>query len=398
MAGARTLEEIQRLTPGKYRISVFGAEPHGNYNRILLSPVLAGEKSFDDIMINGEDWYRQQGIELLKGKTITRIDRVARRVIADDGTVREYDRLILATGSEPFVIPVPGADLENVMTFRDIRDVKRMLYSAKKFRKAVVIGGGLLGLEAANGLLKQGMEVTVVHLLDNLMERQLDKTAAKLLQQSLETRGINFLLEKQTSEILGKDHVTGVRFNDGTEIAADIIVMAIGIRPNAQLASTSGLQCDRGILVNDTLQTSDPRIYAVGECVQHRNVTYGLVAPLFEQAKVCANHLAELGYAAYHGSVSSTHLKVTGIDLYSAGLIVPGDDCEVITYLDASAGIYKKLVIRNSMIAGIILYGAIEDAGWYTQLMNEQFDISPVRDHIIFGRAFIDDNLVEKAA
>jgi len=398
MAGARTLQEILRLDPEKYRICVFGAEPWGNYNRILLSPVLAGEKTIDEIMINPESWYRERGIELLSGRTVTGMDRNRRCVIADDGTEREYDRLILTTGSSPVVIPVPGADLENVMTFRDIHDVHGMLECSGKFTTAVVIGGGLLGLEAASGLMARGMQVTVVHLPDALMERQLDKTAAGLLQHTLQQRGMKFLLQKQTECIIGEHRVTGVRFSDGNEIPADLVVMATGIRPNIELARRSGLVCERGVLVNDTLRTSDPDIHAVGECVQHRNITYGLVAPLFEQAHVCANHLAGPGDAIYPGSTTATRLKVTGIDLCSAGCINAAADDEIITYTDPYAGIYKKLVIRNARVVGCILYGNADDAGWYLQLMDERTEITPFRDRVIFGRAFTENTIDKQAA
>ncbi|MFA7388769.1 MAG: FAD-dependent oxidoreductase, partial [Thiohalobacteraceae bacterium] len=325
MAGVRTLEELLKLAPEAYEITVFGAEPYGNYNRILLSPVLAGEKTLEQIMLNDEPWYAEHDIRLHKGKYVGEIDRVKRRVRATDGTEAAYDRLILATGSVPFIIQLPGKDLPGVVAFRDVHDVDRMLAAAQGKGHAVVIGGGLLGLEVAHGLSKQGMQVSVVHLLDSLMEKQLDKPAAALLKRSLEGRGLKFMMGAQTEAILGTERVTGVRFKDGLEVAADLVVMAVGVRPNIALAKGAGLQCERGVLVNDTLQTYDPRIYAVGECVQHRDDTYGLVAPLFEQAKVCANHLARLGYARYQGSLTSTKLKVTGIDLFSAGDFV-GDD------------------------------------------------------------------------
>ncbi|HYQ90950.1 MAG TPA: FAD-dependent oxidoreductase, partial [Candidatus Competibacteraceae bacterium] len=262
MAGMRTIEELLALAPEKYDITVFGAEPHGNYNRILLSPVLAGEKDLDQILINDESWYTERGIVLHAGREVVAIDRAGRRVIAADGTLEAYDRLLLATGSNPFMIPVPGADLPGVVTFRDIRDVDTMLSAARSGgRQAVVIGGGLLGLEAANGLLKQGMDVTVVHLLDILMERQLDAAAAALLKRTLEARGLRFLMPAQTAAILGEDRVRAVQFKDGLEIPADLVVMAVGIRPNIELAKRAGLHCERGVIVNDTMQTYDPRIY-----------------------------------------------------------------------------------------------------------------------------------------
>jgi len=392
MAGVRALEELLKLAPEAYDITVFGAEPYGNYNRILLSPVLAGEKRIDEIMLNDEAWYAANGITLHKGKTVVEIDRAARRVVADDGTVALYDRLLLATGSVPIVLPVPGHDLEGVVTFRDIRDVDRMLEIAATHRRAVVIGGGLLGLEAANGLRRQGMEVTVLHLMETLMERQLDGTAAGMLRASLEATGLRFLMPARTEAILGNGRVRAVHLADGTEIAADLVVMAVGIRPNTELAEHAGLYCERGVVVNDTLQTYDPCIYALGECVQHRSTTYGLVAPLFEQAKVCANHLAGLGYWRYEGSQTSTKLKVTGIDLFSAGNYLGDDSTDEIYFKDLSGGVYKKLVLHDNRIVGAVLYGDTVDGSWYFQLMRERADVSDLRDHLLFGQAHLGDS------
>ena len=391
MAGVRTLEELLKIAPDQYDITVFGAEPYGNYNRIMLSPVLAGEKTIDDIMLNDEHWYLDNGITLHKGKQVTEIDRVNRRVVARDGTSAEYDRLLLATGSNPFMIPVPGKDKDGVIAFRDIHDVDTMLAAARDHKKAVVIGGGLLGLEAANGLMKQGMEVTVVHLLDSLMERQLDKPASALLKASLEERGMNFLMEAETAGIIGNGRVRGVRFKDGTEVEADLVVMGVGIVPNTELARQAGLHCERGIVVNDTLQTFDPSIYAVGECVQHRGIAYGLVAPLFEQARVAANHLAHLGYARYTGSVTSTKLKVTGIDLFSAGNFNETGDDEVVILQDQASGTYKKLVISDNRIKGAVLYGDTIDGTWYLQLMRDGASIADFRKTILFGQHDLGD-------
>jgi nitrite reductase (NADH) large subunit len=392
MAGMRTVEELLKLEPEKYEITVFGSEPYGNYNRIMLSPVLASEKTIDDIMLNDEQWYVDNGIKLHKGKNVIEIDRVARKVRAEDGTEEEYDRLIIATGSNPFMLPVPGADLEGVIGFRDIYDVDRMLDASKKHKQAVVIGGGLLGLEAANGLMKQGMDVTVVHLMDTLMERQLDAPAGKLLKKSLEERGMKFMMPAQTEQILGEDRVTGLKFTDGTVIDADLVVMAVGIRPNFSLAESAGLHCERGLVVNDTLQTFDPRIYSVGECVQHRGKTYGLVAPLFEMAKVCANHLAEHGIARYEGSVTSTMLKVTGIDLFSAGDFHGDESTEDMVFQDAASGVYKKLVIKDNKIIGAVLYGDTIDGTWYFQLLRDGTDISDIRENLLFGQAHLGDS------
>jgi nitrite reductase (NADH) large subunit len=389
MAGMRTVEELLKLDDQVYDITVFGAEPHGNYNRIMLSPVLAGEKTVDDIMLNTPQWYADHGITLYAGDPVVAIDRRARSVRSASGREVRYDRLLLATGSKPFVIPVPGAELPGVIAFRDIGDVDAMLAAARDHRRAVVIGGGLLGLEAANGLRRQGMDVTVVHVMDSLMERQLDKPAAVLLQQALEARGIGFMLNANTDAILGDDRVTGLRFKDGREVAADLVVMAVGIRPNIDLARSAGLHCERAIVVDDTLQSlSDPRVYAVGECVQHRKAVYGLVAPLWEQARVCASHLAGKGHNRYPGSVTSTQLKVTGIHLYSAGDFIGGDDTEELVFRDPRRGAYKRLVLRDQRIVGVVLYGDVQDGPWYFKLMQNRTDIAALRDRLLFGRAF----------
>lgn len=393
MAGVRTLEELLKLAPDLYDITVFGAEPHPNYNRILLSPVLAGEQTFEEIILNDLNWYADNGIKLLLGRKVVKIDRKKRLVIADDGSEAEYDRLLIATGSTPFILPVPGKDLAGVIGYRDIADTQTMMDTAKTHKHAVVIGGGLLGLEAANGLKLRGMDVTVVHLGDWLLERQLDRTAGELLQKSLEDRGLKFLLPKHTAELLdnGEGRVCAVKFKDGEVIPADLVVMAAGIRPNSELAESAGIACNRGILVNDTLQTYDPRVYAIGECASHRGIAYGLVAPLFEQAKVCANHLAQLGFSRYQGSVTSTKLKVTGIDLFSAGEFMGGEGTETITLSDPIGGVYKKLVIKDDVLVGACLYGDTADGGWYFRQIRENHNVSEIRDHLMFGEGAIGD-------
>jgi nitrite reductase (NADH) large subunit len=405
MAGMRAVEELLKLAPDLYDITVFGAEPHPNYNRILLSPVLAGEMTINDIILNPLGWYADNGIRLHVGKTVTKIDRVARKVVAGDGTEEEYDRLLLATGSTPFMLPVPGNDLPGVISYRDIKDTDEMIATAATHKHAVVIGGGLLGLEAANGLKLRGMDVTVVHLMPWLMERQLDKVAADMLKASLEARGLKFLLEKQTEALLGGEsgRVAAIRFKpapgydpgDGLEIPADLVVMAAGIRPNTALAESARLHCNRGIVVNDTMQTYDPRIYAVGECVAHRGIAYGLVAPLFEQAKVCANHLANFGIARYTGSVTSTKLKVTGIDLFSCGDFMGGQGgkggTDEIVLNDAAGGVYKKLVVKNDTLVGAVLYGDTADGGWYFQLVKDGQNIRELRDQLLFGQNHVGD-------
>jgi nitrite reductase (NADH) large subunit len=391
MAGMRMVEELLQIAPDLYDITVFGAEPHGNYNRILLSPVLAGEKTLDEIMLNDLAWYADNGIELIAGRKIVAIDRRAHTVIDDAGASTPYDRLLIATGSDPVLLPLPGKDLPGVVTFRDLADVDAMVRACEDFTKAVVIGGGLLGLEAANGLMKRGMAVTVVHLVDTLMERQLDPHAGRMLQESLEARGLRFALPAQTEAIPGDDRVRGVRLRDGREIEADLVVMAVGIRPNIALARSAGLHCERGVVVGDTLQTFDPRIYAVGECVQHRGQVYGLVAPLFDQAKVCANHLALLGYAIYRGSLTSTKLKVTGIDLFSAGAFQGGDGTEDIVFRDETRGVYKKLVLRDNRLTGAVLYGDTVDGSWYFRLMRDGTDVAALRETLVFGQSYLGD-------
>ncbi len=391
MAGMRTVEELLKLEPDMYDITVFGDEPYGNYNRILLSLVLSGEKNNDEILINEVQWYADNNITLHAGKQITKIDRVNNNVSCDDGTSADYDRLLIATGSKSFIIPLPGADLPGVIGFRDIADVETMLTSAKNDKTAVIIGGGLLGLEAANGLMKQGMDVTVVHILDSLMERQLDEAASGMLLKSLIERGMKFRMSASTQSIEGDGKVERINFAEGDSIDTDLVVMAVGIRPNIQLAKDAGIHCERGIVVNDSLQTFDPKIYAIGECVQHRNEVYGLVAPLFEMSKVCANHLAGLGYSMYKGSMVSTKLKVTGIDLFSAGDFQTSADTEELSFSDESAGIYRKIVLKDNKIVGAVMYGDTIDGSWYFQLMRDKTDVSDFRKTLLFGQAHLGD-------
>ncbi|MEI8034974.1 MAG: nitrite reductase large subunit NirB [Betaproteobacteria bacterium] len=391
MAGVRTIEELIKIAPDLYDICVFGAEPYANYNRILLSPVLAGEMTVKEIMLNDVEWYQQQGIELHLNKKVVHIDRVNRKVLTEDGMEQVYDRLLLATGSNPVVLPIPGKDLPGVITYRDIYDTHAMIEAAKQYRHAVVIGGGLLGLEAANGLNLRGMAVTVVHLGDWLMERQLDKVAADMLKSSLEKKGLSFLLNKQTTVInAGPDgRVESIGFSDGQTIPADLVVMAVGVRPNEELAKASGIHCLRGVVVSDTMQSFDPKIYAVGECVSHRGVAYGLVAPLFEMSKVCANHLAQLGIGRYEGSVTSTKLKVTGVDLFSAGHFQSDADTEEIVLHDAAGGVYKKIVLKDDKIVGSVMVGDTSDGAWYFQMLREKQNVAEIRDHLLFGQSHL---------
>lgn len=392
MAGMRTVEELLLSAPDRYHITVFGAEPYGNYNRILLSAVLSGEKSMEDIVINDRQWYRDHGITLHAGdsKTVVSIQRGLRKVTARDGTLAEYDKLLIATGSTPVVPEVPGNTLAGVVSFRDILDVDTMLSYAHRHRKAVVLGGGLLGLEAANGLLSRGMEVTVIHNHAVLLNRQMDEHAGRMLQCELESRGLNFKMATQLKALIANDqgHIRGVSFEDGSELDCDLFVLAIGVRPNITLAKQAGLYCERGIVVNDTLQTYDPSVYAVGECIQHRGATFGLVAPLFEQAKVCANHLSAHGMAEYVTLPAATKLKVTGINLFSVGDFVGDEHCQSIRFSDTSQGVYKKLVIRDNKLCGAVLYGDTGDGLWYQELLEQQRDIAEWRQNLVFGKHY----------
>lgn len=388
LAGMRMLEELLEIAPDMYEVEVFGAEPHGNYNRIMLSPVLSGEKKLEDIMLHPHSWYAERNITFKAGDEVVQIDRKRRLVIAKSGYTTSYDRLVIATGSNPVVLPLPGKDLDGVTTFRDIYDINKMIDASNQYKNAVVIGGGLLGLEAAHGLNKRGMHVTVIHLMDRLMERQLDHVAADMLKQTLEKRGMRIELNAQTQEIMGEARVTGIKLKDGREIPADLVVMAVGIRPNVDLAKSAGLQCERGVIVNDIMQTFDPRVYAVGECVQHRGIAYGLVEPLWGQAFVCATQLAERGSIQYKGTQLATQLKVSGVEVFSAGDLNSDDSCEDLVIQDAKRGIYKRLILKNNHVQGAVLYGDARDGSWYAELISEQTDISSIRNRLLFGRDF----------
>jgi nitrite reductase (NADH) large subunit len=387
MAGCRAVEEILARDAEKYRITIFGAEPRVNYNRIMLSPLLAGEKSFDDIVINDQAWYDDNMITLVSGDQVVAIDRRIQTVTARSGRTESYDKLILATGSDPFIIPVPGRDLQGVVTFRDMDDVGAMLRAADGGGDAVVIGGGLLGLEAAHGLSLRGMKVTVIHLMPTLMERQLDEAAGWLLKTELEARGQTILTGADTAEIYGMGKVEGVRLKDGREIPASLVVMAVGIRPNVKLAREAGLAIGRGIHVDDDLVTSDANILAVGECVEHNGAVYGLVAPIWEMCRSLADGLVAQTNG-YSGSVTSTKLKVSGIDVFSAGDFSGGEGCEDIVMRDASRGVYKRVIVKDDRLVGAVLYGDTGDGNWYFDLLKRQADVSDIRDALIFGQAF----------
>jgi nitrite reductase (NADH) large subunit len=389
MAAMRTVEELLRRDPDRYDITVIGAEPHPNYNRIMLSSVLAGEKTVEDIVINGYEWYLENRVGLLTGETVTAIDPAGKTVTLAGGDTLGYDRLLLATGSKPLAPPIPGLGLPGVHAFRDITDVDAMIAAAGKYHRAVVIGGGLLGLEAAWGLKRRGMAVAVVHLMPTLMERQLDKAAGELLQRDLDARGIAFFTDGQTEEIIGTDRAEGVQLADGREIPGDLVVLAIGIRPNIDLARAARLEINRGILVGDDMRTSAPDVYAVGECIEHNGQVFGLVAPIWEQAKVCGARLAGDGEAVYVPPPVFTSLKITGIDVFSAGALAAADAADdEITLHDAKRGVYKKVVLRDNRVVGSVLYGSVADGLWYVRLMREKTDISAFRDQLVFGRAF----------
>jgi len=371
-------------------VTVVGAEPHPNYNRILLSAVLAGEKTMDEIIVHPHAWYAEHGVRLLTGDPVTAIDRTTSTVsIAGAGAAVPYGKLLLATGSKPLAPPIPGLDLPGVRAFRDIADAETMIATSKRHRRAIVIGGGLLGLEAAWGLRRRGMAVAVVHLMPTLMERQLDITAGEMLRCDLHARGIKFFTNAQTEAILGTERAVGVRLADGRQIAGDLVVIAMGIRPNVNLAAAAGLDVNRGILVGDDMRTSDPKIYAVGECIEHNGQVFGLVAPIWEQAQVCGARLAGDEAAVYLPSPVVTSLKITGVSVFSAGALAAEDTVdEELALHDPRHGIYKKLVLRDGRIVGCVLYGDVADGSWYFELMRDEADVSPFRERIVFGRDF----------
>ncbi len=390
MAAGRVLDHLFERDSSRYSVTVFGSEPRVNYNRILLSPVLSGEKDFNDIVTHDHAWYAANGVDLRVGVTIVAIDRAAKTVTDSNGAVTPYDKLLVATGSSPFVIPVPGANLPGVVTYRDLDDVNAMLAAAEKGGSAVVIGGGLLGLEAAAGLAVRGMKVSVVHLMPTLMERQLDAAAGYLLQGAMQSRGVDVFTKANTKAIVGDSgRVEGVLLEDGRTLPADIVVMAVGIRPNAALGKAAGLTVNRGIVVDDEMRTSDASVFSVGECVEHRGQCYGLVAPLFDMAKVVAARLTDDPAPRYEGSSVSTKLKVTGVDLFSAGDFNEADDREDIVLRDASRGVYKRLVLKDDRLIGAVMYGDTADGAFFFDLLKTGADVSDMRDTLIFGQSFV---------
>ncbi len=390
LAGMRCLEDLLDMAPDRYEVTVIGEEPWGNYNRIMLSPVLSGEKTIEDIMLHPPKWYDDKSIKFIAGDKAVKIDRPRKVVYTEKGKTVDYDRLILATGSAPFIPPVQGVDLKGVLTFRDIYDVNTMIEYCGSKTNAVVIGGGLLGLEAAYGLKQRGMNVTVLHLMDRIMERQLDGRASQLLRHSIEQKGIHIITEANTEALIGDEngHVKQIRLKDGTVLDADLVVFAVGIRPNIALAQSAGLRCNRGVLVNDTMQTFDPSIYAVGECIEHRGQTFGLVEPLWGQAFICATHLAEHGSLTFKAPTVPTQLKVSGVDVFSAGNFEPKDDYEDIILNDEKRQIYKRIIIQSDRVIGAVLFGDTEDGMWYAELIADQTPVSSFRNKLLFGRDF----------
>lgn len=389
LAGMRCLEDLLDMAPERYDVTVIGEEPWGNYNRIMLSPVLSGEKTIADIMLHPHAWYRDKGIQFIADDPAIKIDRTRKVVHTEKGESVDYDRLIIATGSSPFIPPVQGVDLKGVISFRDIYDVNTMIKYCETKKNAVVIGGGLLGLEAAYGLKQRGMNVTVLHLMDRIMERQLDGRASRMLRHSIEQKGINIITEANTEALIGEEgHVSQVRLKDGTVLDAHLVIFAVGIRPNITLAQSAGLRCNRGILVNDTMQTFDPSIYAVGECIEHRNQTFGLVEPLWGQAFICATHLAEHGSLTFKSPTVPTQLKVSGVDVFSAGNFEPKEDYEDIILNDDKRQIYKRIIIQKDKVIGAVLFGDTEDGMWYAELIADQTPVSSFRNKLLFGKDF----------
>jgi nitrite reductase (NADH) large subunit len=389
MAGMRAVEELIARAPDRFAITVIGAEPHPNYNRILLSAVLAGDKTLDEIVVNSHAWYAEHGIRLIADTRATAIDQSTRTVALADGTSLSYDKLLLATGSKPLAPSIPGLGFPNVRAFRYIADAEAMIAASQNGGRAVVIGGGLLGLEAAWGLKRRGMWVALVHLMPTLMERQLDVAAGELLRRDLASRGIAFFTNSQTEEIVGGERAEAVVLADGRRIPADFVVLAVGIRPNIDLARSAGLDVNRGILVGDDMATSDPDIYALGECIEHNGQVFGLVAPIWDQAKIAGTRLAGDETAAYVPPPVFTSLKITGVDVFSAGQLAAADAAdEEITLHDEKRGLYKKVILREDRVVGSVLYGSVADGPWHVELMRSHADVASFRDQIVFGRAF----------
>ena len=387
MAGVATVEEILKIDPNRYEITILGKEKLPNYNRVLLADILTEKKEMKEITLNDFDWYKKNNITLHTGLAVKAINRVRRIVVGEDGSEVAYDKLILATGSLPFIPPIPGTDKEGVVAFRTVTDCEKIREAANKGKKAVVIGGGVLGLEAAHGLSDIGFDVTLVHLMDRLMERNLDSLSSDYLREDLEKLGISVLLGKETVKIKGRKRVTGLEFKDGSSIDADLVVMGAGIKPNKSLAEESGIYCERGIVVSDTMQTYDPSVYAIGECVQHRGQTFGLVAQVFEHGRILANHLAGDARLSFVNKPTSVRLKIPEIKLYSGGNVAESDHVETIDYHDRGSRTYKRLFLRENRLEGLVLYGDISGGPQLFQSLLDEEDVSQKRQTLLFGEA-----------
>ncbi len=389
MAAARLVDEIARRALGRYAVAVVGEEPRLAYNRVLLSSMLAEEVSPADIELKPARWWRDRGVTLRYGSPATGLDVAARTVTLAEGAILPFSKAVLATGSQPIRLDVPGMDLPGVTTFRDFADVDAIRAQAGPGARVVVIGGGLLGLEAAHGLAKSGARVTLVHLMDRLMERQLDAAAADMLRRAIERRGVKVLLEAETARVVGSQRAEAVELEDGRTLAADLVVVAVGVRPNAALAARAGIAVNRGIVVDDGLATSAAGVFAIGECAEHRGCCYGLVEPAYEQATVLASRLANVP-ARYAGSVLATNLKVSGVDVFSAGDFLGSPGTEQIVLSDPGRDAYRKLVILQDRLVGAVLFGDTADALWYLDLIRSGVSIGPFRDDLVFGRALVD--------
>jgi nitrite reductase (NADH) large subunit len=387
MAAARFAAELIERAPGRYHLTIIGNEPGPAYNRVLLSSLLAGEIDETTLTLKPQCWWSERGIAVICGEAVISIDRTERAVTLANGTRIAFSKLVLATGSAPIRLPTPGMSLPGVLTFRDLADVEAMQAALRPGFRAVVIGGGLLGIEAAYGLAKAGADVTLVHLMDRLMERQLDAPAAALVRRAIEAKGVKVLLSADTARVRGLEQAEALELNDGRVLPADLVVCAVGIRPQTRLARDAGLAVDRGILVDDHLATSDPGIFALGECAEHRARVYGLVEPAYEQARILAQRLAGDDDAAYRGSTLATNLKVSGVNVFSAGDFMEGPSDDVLTFEDEGAHTYKKLVVRKGRLMGAVLVGDTADALWYLDLIRTGADIGPVRDALAFGPA-----------
>jgi nitrite reductase (NADH) large subunit len=388
MAGGRLLEELMRRSTDHFTISVFGEEPHPNYNRIMLSPLLAGEVSAEDIVLNPLDWYKEHNITLYAGERIVGIDKAAKRVVGDQGTQLEYDHLVFATGSLPARIPTPGQHLNHIYAFRTMADVDSIIHSSKSAKTAVVVGGGLLGLEAAYGLAIKGTKTTVVNRAGHVLNRQLDEAAGEMLRQAMLEKGVDTALNADIKEFTGSDRVTGVALESGEVIAADLVIIAIGITPNTALAHAAGLNVGRGIIVDDYLVTSDPHISGLGECIEHCGETFGLVAPIWDQARLLADRLVFNTQLPYLSSAVPTKLKVSGIDLFSAGEVNGLPEDRIVILQDPSQRAYRKLIIRDQKLVGIVLFGDVQDGNWYFELLEQQSKVDDLLPHLMFGQAF----------